>query len=142
MKTMMFEHFAKQYEGKMALLHVYPAVVISPSYYASYHPWWFKALWWLMQVPVKAFIATLAEEAGQRTLALASSRFPARNGRNESTVDVARATDGVVGGGAYAMELTGETCDVEGAYRGLRKEGFETRVVEHTLEEWQKICDL
>ena len=137
MKTLMFEHFAKHYDGKMALVHVYPGVVISPSYYADYHPRWFKILWWLSQVPVKAFVATPAEEAGQRTLLFASSRYPARNGREQGISDVARATDGVEGGGAYSVKLNGETCDVEASYRELRKGGFETRVVEHTLEEWQ-----
>ena len=142
MKTMMFEHFAKQYEGKMALVHVYPGVVVSPSFYSATHPWWVKLIWWLLKVPVKMFVATPAEEAGQRTLLLASSRYPAKASSSEGTVDAASATDGTEGGGAYAVKLNGETCDVEASYRQLRENRVDRPVLEHTRDEIGKICPL
>ena len=138
LKTMMFEHFAKQYEGKLALVHVYPGLVITPAYGADYHPWWFKLAWKCVKPLVKAFVAISPEEIAQRVLFLASDKFPAKGG-NEKAYAVAKSTDGSMGSGAYAVKWDGEAYDVQKAYMDLREDGFEAKVVEHTTRAFEAI---
>lgn len=131
MTTMMFEYLAQQHRGKMALLHVWPGIVITPAYKADYHPWWFRILLTLA-IPFLRLVAVSPEEIGQRMLFCADSdRFPAAEEEGKGAIE---ATDGTVGGGAYAIKYTGEDAKVQKYYEKLREEGFGEKVVEHTME--------
>jgi len=130
MMTMMFEHLAQQHRGKMALLHVWPKIVITPAYKADYHAWWFKVVL-RMAVPLMRLVAVSPEEIGQRLLYCADDeRFPAADFAGKGAIE---ATDGTLGGGAYAISYTGEDSKAQRYYPQLRKEGFKERVVEHTM---------
>lgn len=138
MTTMMFEHLAQQYQGKMALLHVWPKIVITPAYKADYHVWWFKILLRLM-VPILRFVAVSPEEIGQRLVYCANTeKFPPAGAQLVGN-DVVTGTDGVPGGGAYAISYTGDDATVQKHYEQLRKEGFKEKVVEHTTKAFKAI---
>ena len=115
---------------------MFPSVVITPAYNNPSMPWWFKVAWALLG-PVAKVFSTKPEECGERILFLATERFPARaleGGEKGATTDIAKGSDGVLGSGAYAVDLKGEPIDVEKAYVGLREGGFAEKVWEHTMK--------
>jgi len=145
MKTMFFEQLAKQNEGKVAFVHSYPSIVITPGYGNPNMPWWFKALWFVLGPLVKRFFAISAEESGDRHLSLSGPRYPPRSvgGLSEhSAADSAVSTDGIRGGGAYAVDQYGEPSPKKEKrvkdYSGLPKY-LQAVVWEHTLAVFQAI---
>ncbi|KAK5109791.1 hypothetical protein LTR62_006524 [Meristemomyces frigidus] len=145
MTTMAFETLAKQNQGTMALVHVYPGLVIHPKFWHPSFPAWFKIVWFFAYPFANFFLNTKAEENGQRMLFFASaarSRFRARGAggsKGEKGDEMAIGTDGVPGGGAYSCKYNDEVYDVTKSYVELRKQGFEERVWEHTQEVFRTI---
>lgn len=141
MKTMFFEHLAKQHPGKLSLIHVFPSLVVTPGFDHDTYPAWFKISWKLAGPFVKRFFSVSAEEIGQRIIFLTTSRYPARSASDTQASEkltkgeagVAVSTDGVSGGGAYSVNYDGETYAVEKHYTELRKQDFEKKVWEHTM---------
>ena len=94
---------------------------------------------------VKRFFALSAEESGDRHLFLSGPRYPPRSVRRLSehtAADLAVSTDGIHGGGAYAVDQHGETSPKQNKrakdYSGLSKD-LADRVWEHTLAVFQAI---
>ena len=131
MKTVYFEHLAKQHPGKLSFVHVFPGVVITSNYGHPSLPWWFKLLWSLVKPLVQCFVAIEPEESGKRNLYLAGPRYPPRGSSQKGGGGVV-GTDGVVGGGAYSCNYDGETYKPETVLpKQWRERGLEAKVVEH-----------
>ena len=86
------------------------------------------------------------EECGERVLFLASARYPARGGEGVEVegktiegVEVARSSDGVVGGGAYRVNWDDEEVPLKKNYPQLRREGFGEKAWDHTMEAFREI---
>lgn len=152
MKTMFFEHLANDYPGKLSLVHVYPGLVITPAFKAGIktpsYPLWFRVLARGLTPIAQLTIATPVIESGQRTLFLASDRYPSQptvDSKAQATttthgLPIAVASDGKLGGGAYSCAVSGETSKgLEKAYAKLRKEGFYDRVWTHTMDAFNTI---
>ena len=140
MMTMFFETVAQQHPGKLSLIHSYPGMVFGPTHWSSTQPIWFKVLQRVLYA-ARHFIATSAEESGQRTIFYATERYPARGDSGKAIGEVAVSTDRVVGGGAYSCWSGNDDINVEKAYTGLRRGGFQARVWEHTNEVFETISD-
>lgn len=139
MTTFLFEQLAKQNEGKVAFVHAYPFIVITPAYSSPTMPWWFRWLWYALSPVITRFIALSAEESGDRHLSLSGPRYPPRSstGHDKPTSEnVILSTDSVRGGGAYAVDSTGEATPKQERrvkdYSGLPKD-MADRVWEHTM---------
>lgn len=87
-------------------------------------------------------------ECGDRQLFFATSaRFPAGHGTEPSGVPLvkglsaARGSDGVVGSGAYSVEVDGESASlkVERVLTELRAEGVREKMWEFTQEQFQRV---
>lgn len=145
MKTMFMERLAREHPGKLSLNHVFPSIVVTPNYRHPSYPAWLKIIWGIVGPLVTRFASVDREESGERTLFLASSRYPARKASggiqddHAQSKDVAMSTDGVRGGGAYSCNYDGETNDVARYYVDLRKQGFEDKVWKHTMKVFSEI---
>ena len=139
MTTLFFEALAKKHPGKLSLSHNYPNFVVTGGFDNPYIPRWFPMVFgWLL--PVLRLFALSPEESGDRTIYMATSRFAARGKYNKDTeVTVATGTDGMIGGGAYAVNWNGENINVEKAYKKFDKEDVEGKVWEHTMEAFSEI---
>ena len=96
--------------------------------------------------PVLRLVMVPERESGERVLFLASGRYPARAGegvkveeKTEEGVEVARSSDGVLGGGAYRVNWDGEEVPLKKNYPELRREGFGEKAWGHTMEALTKI---
>ena len=139
MTTFFFEKLAQEHAGKIRFIHIFPGLVITPAFYAANLPVWFRIVWTLV-CPLVKLIAVAPEDISQKVLYLASERFPARDTKGDfSDVDVAVATDGQRGGGAYSVKNVGETNDLRKAYAGLDREGIARKVCEHTMKAFEEI---
>ncbi|KAJ9628793.1 hypothetical protein H2203_002696 [Taxawa tesnikishii (nom. ined.)] len=142
MKTMAFEHLARQHQG-LSLVHVYPGLVITPAFYASTMPWWFRLMWAIVGPALSRWCALPAAESAARTIYLANNRRfpPAGDGAETRKLgdEVALGTDGDRGSGAYAVADNSGALDVNAKYEELRKKGFGDEVWEHTMQAFEEI---
>ena len=143
MKTMAFETFAQQNPGQISLVHVFPGLVITPAFNSSSLPLWFRMIW-LLLAPIARMYSVKPQEIGERILGFASNRFPARAARqaeeqNEDPSDVAKSTDGVVGGGAYSTKYDGHVNSVQETYQKLRPGNFRMKAWDHTMKAFEEI---
>ena len=104
MKTMAFERIAQQHPDRISLVHVFPGLVIGPTFYSKSLPLWFRIIWRIFG-PIAKIFAISPEETGERIIGYASTgRFPARTQKDQTEgmdlAVVAKSTDVVVGGGA------------------------------------------
>ncbi|KAI5194677.1 hypothetical protein E4T39_08548 [Aureobasidium subglaciale] len=131
MKTMFFESLAEKHAGKLALIHMFPGLVVHGGFENPDFPWWFKIVWKIVK-PFTRFFPnySTAEVIGQKVLFLATERYPARS--NGDDVGAVHGTDGVKGGGAYSVTYTDEINDVSKFYQKLRGQGFKENVLRHT----------
>jgi hypothetical protein len=133
LKTMFFEDLVAKHPGKLSCSHIYPGLVVHKGFDDPNFPWWFKVAW----KGAKPFARFLpmhlkADEIGQRVLYLATDRYPARMAEDRKENGVIKATDGVLGGGAYSVTYTNEVNDVVKFYEQLRPKGFKDSVLRHT----------
>jgi len=139
MKTLFMEALAEKHAQKLSMIHVFPSLVITPAFDRDTHPLWFKAAW-TVAAPFAGFFSVSQEESGERTLFLASSRYPARGTTTTEAKDVAVGTDGQRGSGAYAVNYDGEVIPTAEAYVnvGGRAE-LSKKVWSHTMEAFAEI---
>lgn len=143
MKTMNFESLADQYHGKLSLTHVFPGLVVHSGFENPKFSIWFKVAWTLIK-PFSGFFSVSHEEIGQRILYFCTPRFPAKgvdalHDPKKDDVQIAVATTGVQGGGAYSATYTGETNDTQRYYEFLRADKFRDTVLQHTKEVFSAI---
>ena len=145
MKTFFFEQLACKYPEKMSLCHYFPSLVWTPAFFVPELPSWFKWLFWVLGPLVRLFTVP-EKECGERVIFLASARYPARSekgtaevGKSQEGVEVAVASDGVVGGGAYRPNWDGESLPLTKKYPELRAEGMSQKVWDHTMKAFEEI---
>ena len=137
--TMAFEHLAKQHAGRLSLTHVFPGIVVTLSYVDNDHPWWFKFAWKLADPIIQSFKAISAEEIGSRVLYLGTKRSsPGLNDTCEASKSI-KGTDGTLGSGAYAIGENSEPVAMKSDYAGLRRDGFESTIMQHTEKAFEEI---
>jgi len=140
MKTLFMEALADKNTQKLSMVHVFPNLVITPGFDREHYPLWFKAAW-MVAAPFAGLFSVSQEESGERTLFLASSRYPARGTTMTEYGDVAIGTDGKRGSGAYAVNYDGEVIPTTGAYEKVvgGREELGKKVWEHTMEAFAEI---
>lgn len=131
MKTFVFEELAEKHAGKLSLSHIYPGLVDGPTFYSPEMPAWFRFVWRLMR-PLVSFYMTSPDVCGEVMASLASTgRYPAK-GQQVSGVEPARSSDGMVGGGSYALGQRGDA--QKGVmYAKVRKEDTAKQCWDHTM---------
>jgi hypothetical protein len=138
--TFFFESLAKRYPQKLSLSHYYPGLVIHENFGKDEKlPGWFKAA---VKVagPLLKLWSVSPRECGERVVFLASARFPARNTKSgNGNLEVAMASDGVMGGGAYRVDLDNGIDLCPKNYAKLRENGMEEKVWRHTIEAFEEI---
>ena len=131
MMTMFMQRVANENPGKISLVHNFPGLVVTPGFDLPSLPIWLRITWKIM-APFARFFAVDAEESGQRTLFLATKRFPARGS------EAVTGSEGQVGSGAYACGNDGEASPSvqkrEKSYEGLQDGKFEQQVWDHTMK--------
>ena len=140
MTTMAFEHLARQYQ-QLSFVHVFPGIVVTPSYTDPGFPLWFKTLWRIVGPLVRRFVAISAEECGSRSLFLGTSIFAPQQDSHSATktAGLVKGTNGILGSGAYAVGADSETVTSKAYLATLRKEGFEAVIWEHTMKVFNEI---
>ena len=138
--TMAFEHLAKQHE-KVSFVHVFPGIVITPSYSDSGFPLWFKIIWCIVGPIVRLTQAIPHEDAGSRMLFYKTPQFAARSEAASTgmSVEIVEGTDRARGSGAYAVNAKSDVATTKADYAALRKKGFEDRVWKHTMRAFDVI---
>jgi hypothetical protein len=137
--TFFMEHLAAQHPGKLALVHYFPGLVMTHAFDDPSLPMWFRWTfkyggWLIKRLPT----SVSREDSGERTLFLATERFPAK-GEQKTQGILAVSSDGVVGGGAYRANWDGEPVPTGNQYMKLREEGWLDKSVGHTLKAFSEI---
>ena len=154
MKTLFMEALAKENPGRLSLVHVFPGLIITEAFDKLQIPKWAQMLVNL-SLPVFRPFTVAPKVFGERVLFLASSRFPAsqktenggelkRPGDVSTSEDaaVAVSSDGIRGGGAYAVNQVCETIPASKsrkAYEHVRAGGLSAKVWEHTMKAFSDI---
>ncbi len=140
--TFFFESLAQKYEGRLSLSHYYPGLVLHKNFTNDPAlPGWFKFTFRVIGPVLRPFTVNPVE-SGERVLFMATERYPARGGKEAKgtgKVDVAVASDGVVGGGAYRVDMNGEIDPCPKIFKDLREDGMEQRIWDHTMKAFEEI---
>ena len=148
MTTLFMEALAERHRGQLSLVHVFPGLVITGGFQDAQLPQWFKLTWWLA-APIARRFSLSPSECGQRILFLATPRFPARQVRKTAKDDeltgmdgdagIAMGSDGIRGGGAYAVNWDGETISTDKKYKSVRGTDLAQQIWDHTLKAFEEI---
>lgn len=144
MKTFFMEHLAREHEGKLALMHYFPGLVATESFGDPTWPWWLRWTWKLM-APFSRLFTVPREESGDRVVFMScAERFPARGEKvvgegKQGKIEVAVASDGVVGGGAYRVDWNGEVFPIGKQYVKMRADGMDEVFLNHTMKAFEDI---
>lgn len=139
MKNFVFEEFADKHAGRLSLSHIFPGLVDGPTFYSPDMPTWFRVVWWLVK-PLASLYMTSKEDCGDVMLYLATERYPAKGtvggGGKEIVggVEVAKSTNGELGGGSYSLGQRGDVPAKGRSYEKVRREGLSGEVWDHTME--------
>ncbi|KAI1321402.1 hypothetical protein F5Y16DRAFT_388772 [Xylariaceae sp. FL0255] len=147
--TGFFEKLAADHAGKIALVNMFPGLIITPGFGNPDYPLWFRILWTIF-APLAKFVATSPEEVGQRVLFNATRRYPARRNadRSETSVvrNLAKGTDGQSASGSYGVqnnnEITSQTKrdKVFDAIKDIKRDAFPQFAWAHTLQVFDDIA--
>jgi hypothetical protein len=140
MTTFYFEKLAAQHPGKLSLTHYYPGIVLTKGFNDPKLPGLFRVAYSIVAPIARPFTVKRAE-SGARVIFNASARFPAgQNGAtSKDSLEVAIASNGIVGGGAYRVDWNGEIIPKGAIYKELEKNGTSEKVWEHTNEAFKVI---
>ncbi|KAK5273664.1 hypothetical protein LTR96_000264 [Exophiala xenobiotica] len=142
-KTLFFENLVAQYPGKLSFCHVFPGLVHTPGYKNPDLPTWFKIVFPIVGRPLMWVTGTSRAESGERTLFLATPRFPAKSLEKGSGNDMVAAVgaDGQKGSGVYSVWSDSETMSREEVYKktGVRKDELREMVWKHTMGAFEDI---
>ena len=111
---------------------------MTPAFTNPTNPAWFRFVWFLV-APLAELFASKEDAIGRRMLFLASERFPAAELFEKGGGEVAVASDGKLGGGAYSVRYDGETNDLEEAYKGYDRAEMRAKVWAHTMEVFEQV---
>jgi hypothetical protein len=149
MKTLFMESLVSRHPGRLSFVHVFPSLVITDAFDKSQVPSWVKILWRLM-VPFLRLFSVSPPESGERMLSLASPRYPARDtvelsgvaGATATDTAIAMGSDGIRGGGAYALNWDGEPIPskkMHATYDKIRGDQVAIKVWDHTMNAFETI---
>ncbi|KAK0108526.1 hypothetical protein ONS95_003331 [Cadophora gregata] len=144
MTTLFFESLVQRHPGKLVATHVFPGLVITPGMYLAGYPFWFRVLRGVFGgLGVMRLVSMGSGEAGSRMVwTMAGEEFVC-NG--DGKVDgkggqgIMAGTDGVKGGGAYAVGRLGDVIETEKAYKEVRKGDLKDRVWKYTWNAFEVI---
>ncbi len=146
MTTFFFEQLAAKHPGKLSLTHYFPGIVLTPAFHDKSLPFWFRVIWSVVGPVVVLFMGVPHKESGERVIFLCSPRYPPRSetdvaggSKSHDGLQIATASDGVVGGGAYRAYWNGENVDMDKKYPKLREDGMAEKVWKHTLRAFEVI---
>jgi len=145
--TFFMEHLAAQHPGRLSLIHYYPGLVFTSSFSDPKLPAWFR---WIFNYGRPLFnylpMTRSPEESGNRIVFNTSSRFPARpaddkpwSSKTDDGLEIATSSDGLLGGGAYRVNYDSEIIKTGNQYPKLREEGWQEKIINHTLEAFEEI---
>jgi NAD(P)-dependent dehydrogenase (short-subunit alcohol dehydrogenase family) len=141
MTTLFFEEMRKQHP-KIVFVHTYPGVVPHPGIAnRPEHLGWFVRLFltWVA-LPLARLIGHTVEEAGERVLfAATNGRFRAVQGAGEG-IEV--GGDGTRGSGMYLVVADSSTKEAPPVLKDMREKGMGSKVVDHTMEEFERIAKI
>lgn len=146
MTTFFMEHLATQHPGKLSLSHVYPGAIVTQFGQTGSSPYWLKLILRFIVIPLMYPFALSEDECGQRILFLASDKYPARKTEqladmvSNKQIDIAVATDGIVGGGSYRINKDGEIFPTPDSYKTLRDRGVGALIWDHTMKAFEVIA--
>ncbi|KAF2271059.1 hypothetical protein CC78DRAFT_10444 [Lojkania enalia] len=138
MMNFTLEHFAQQYPAT-SFIHAYPSGVRT----GALRPMGpvvnnvLKAV----TVLLKPFMVDLKESGERHLYAATAPQFAPREAKADGKENVAKGMDEEPGSGAYALNWNGEVFGESQKAAGLRAEGAEKRIWDHTEEVFRKICD-
>ncbi|KIW27951.1 uncharacterized protein PV07_07645 [Cladophialophora immunda] len=137
MHALFMETLAQRHPRKLALIHIFPGLVIGPGYHSTELPLWFRIIvHWFVLPFFGRFLTVPTGECGERMLSLASSdRYPPRpvdgSQRREGAVT---GTDGAPGSGVYSLTWNGESKINAKAYQKFNREEMRKKVWDHTMK--------
>jgi hypothetical protein len=142
MHVLIMETLAEKHPGRLALTHIFPGLVIGPTFYSPEHPLWFRIIFRLLVPILGRFIAVPRQESGERMVNLASSRYPARSSDPSKSYPgggVAVGTDGKPGSGVYSLGWKGENNLKPQVYEKFNKDEMRRKVWDHTVKAFEVI---
>lgn len=140
MHTLFMEVLAEQNRGKLALIHVFPGLVIGPGFKNPELPTWFRIIFPVVIAIFGRFITVKPSECGERMLSLASRRYPPRPVDGSTNREGAVVgTDRKTGSGAYSLTWNGEDSIKAQAYEKFDKDEMRKRVWDHTMKAFEVI---
>lgn len=142
MHTLFMETLAEKHLDKLALTHIFPGLVIGPTYYSAEYPLWFRIMFRILHPILGRFVTVPREESGARMMSLASSRYPARPSDPSKVYQpgsVAVGTDGKPGSGVYSLGWKGENNLKLSVYEKFDKDEMRRKVWDHTVRAFEVI---
>ncbi|KAF2664874.1 hypothetical protein BT63DRAFT_464131 [Microthyrium microscopicum] len=149
MTTFFFERLAADHAGRLSLCHYFPGLVEGPGFDNEGIPKWVRVAAKVVLPLVRRWACVPNGESGQRVVFHATdTMFPA-SGANAATkkksgvyeeLKIAKASDGVVGGGAYRCNWNNEIIETPKSYVKLRADGVADKVWEHTNQVFKDIA--
>ncbi|EXJ89665.1 hypothetical protein A1O3_02732 [Capronia epimyces CBS 606.96] len=141
MHTLFMETLAEQNRGKLALIHIFPGLVLGPGFQSPEYPTWFRVVWRWVFIPLFGRILTVPpNECGARMLSLASPRYPPLPVDGpKSEAGVAVGTDGRPGSGVYSLNWNAESNRNGKAYQKINKVEMRRKVWDHTMKAFEVI---
>jgi len=141
MHTLFMETLAEQHRGKLALIHIFPGLVLGPGFKNPELPAWFRAVWNWGFVPLFGRLLTVkADDCGDRMLSLATPLYPPwSTDQSNNQEGVVIGTDGKAGSGVYSLTWSGENNLTTKAYQKFNKDEMRKRVWDHTTKAFEII---
>jgi hypothetical protein len=137
--TLFMERMAKE-NPSVGFVHEYPGFVATPLVVkgGSFGPFMRFFMSWIFVPICRPFFMLESEEAGERGLFhLTSSRY----GPVEKPGGI-QGSDGVVGSGCYILNWNGEPRSSEKVLKPIREKGWDKKIWDYTLGEFDRVAAL
>lgn len=143
MTTLFLEEWARE-DGNQRLVccHVYPGWVGDTGMRVGEgFPGWLRVVLDWVVAPVMRLVGYTSEEAGERVIfAATSGRFRRlKEGLSGEGTLVQKGVDGRLGSGVYLVQGNSTVKTQNNTLKQIREEGMGRRVVDHTLEQFERI---
>jgi hypothetical protein len=149
MNTLALAELASSHPS-ISCIHVFPGVIITPSFDKFAEDWYFPLRFLFMQLvlPFAKLFTVSLPECGQRQLFYATSaRYPPAGVRDPpgrgvalpKGVEVAKGADSKEGSGCYLLNWDGETIGDENLLEEYRKKEMGKKIWEHTQEVFDRV---
>jgi len=134
----------------ISCVHVFPGVVVTPSFATLSEDWYFPLRFLFMRVVIpiaKLFTVSLPESGERHLFHATSARYPPAGVRNPpgagvalpNGVEVAKGEDWKEGSGCYLLNWNGEPTGDKKLLEEYRKKDMGKRIWEHTQEVFDRV---